>query len=522
MGKSTIKVLLIEDDEDDYVLTKDLLSGISGTEFLIDWISTPEEALAEFKEARHDVFLLDYRLGETTGVELLKSARESGCNIPIVMLTGQEYHEIDEETIRSGAMDYLMKQEINATLLERSIRYAIAWGETRNALRESEQRFRILAEHTTDLISRLSPDGKFRYVSPSSISILGYEPEEMVDHGFIEFCHKKDERIMNLFFQGPLDHPKTLEHRVSHRDGQSLWLETSFKPIKNPKKIEIKEILATSRDITERKKQHTALSQSQKMDAVEVLSAGIAHEINTPLQFVRDNTRFLSDSVSSVLSLIESMKDIANDEPNNFSFDHSEFEFVTEQIPLALKETLEGIDHIVGITTAMKEFSQASSVNREMEVSDINETLKRAAALSSSETTRIAEIQWDLDEKLPPVQCYPDELAQVFINFLVNAAHAIDDKKNNGDREKGEIRIATECKDNDIVVSIADDGIGIPESVQSRIFDPFYTTRDVGKGTGIGLMLAHEVVVKKHKGSINLNSEVGTGSEFCLHIPMSL
>ena len=294
---------------------------------------------------------------------------------------------------------------------------------------------------------------------------------------------------------------------------------------------EISGFIIIGTDITEWRTMENQMLQSQKLQAIGQLAAGIAHEINTPAQYVGDNLRFLKDSFSDLDELSHAYQELTDNlekegkrkkelEVINQIKSEIDIEYLEEEIPRALDQSLEGIEHVAKIVKAMKEFSHPGST--EKTPVDLNKALENVMTISKNEWKYVAELVLDLDPNLPPVPCLPGELNQVFLNLVVNAAHAIAEKIGEQPKEnqKGEIRISTKKNENWAEIRITDTGNGIPESIQSRIFDPFFTTKEVGKGTGQGLAISYSIVVDKHGGSLTFDTEKGKGTTFLIKLPL--
>ncbi|MBF0406652.1 MAG: hypothetical protein HQM10_04815 [Candidatus Riflebacteria bacterium] len=269
---------------------------------------------------------------------------------------------------------------------------------------------------------------------------------------------------------------------------------------------------------------------SQRMEAQGRLAAGIAHEINTPMQYVGDNTRFLGDSFKSFLDLVsfyrstlKSLREsgyISNELDSEISRreNKADLSFLSEEIPKAIIQTLEGVERVSKIVLAMKEFGHPSL--REKAFRDINRGITNTLTISRNEWKYSADIKLDLDQNLPEVFCSIDELNQVFLNMIVNSAHAIDDKIKAGIFEKGLITIKTQQLGKYVEILISDNGSGISKDNLKKIFDPFFTTKEVGKGTGQGLAIAHDVIVNKHGGTLDVESELDRITIFTIKIPV--
>ena len=284
-------------------------------------------------------------------------------------------------------------------------------------------------------------------------------------------------------------------------------------------------------DVTEKLALERELQQSQKLEAVGRLAAGIAHEINTPMQYIGDNIEFLQiafDSLAEVVSLFSKVLSAKSDgaslatlvQEGEELVDSIDLSYLTEQIPQAIEQSLEGAGRVASIVQAMKEFSHPGS--SEKTPTDINECIKSTVTVSRNEWKYVAEMELDLADSLPMVSCLPGEFNQVILNMIVNAAHAIADVVGSDAEEKGTIRLCTRRDGDFVEITLSDTGPGIPEDVRSRIFDPFFTTKEVGKGTGQGLAIAHDVIVDKHDGTLKVDSEVGKGTTFTIQLPLEV
>ena len=282
-------------------------------------------------------------------------------------------------------------------------------------------------------------------------------------------------------------------------------------------------------DITDRKKLETQLQQSQKMEAIGQLAAGIAHEINTPTQFVGDNTRFFQDTFKDLIQIIREYEGlIAKAKSRSLTEAHIaaaekrieeiDLPYLEEEIPIALQHTLKGVDRITKIVQAMKIFSHPGMAVKEP--TDINTEIEKTITITRNEWKYVAEMKTDFDSTMPLVPCYRAELNQVILNMIVNAAHAIAEANQDKASQRGTIHIRTYHRDNWAKIRISDTGAGIPDDIRHKIFDLFFTTKGPGKGSGQGLSICHSVIVEKHKGTLDLESQVGKGTTFIIGLPM--
>ncbi|HEV3344856.1 MAG TPA: ATP-binding protein [Pirellulales bacterium] len=289
-------------------------------------------------------------------------------------------------------------------------------------------------------------------------------------------------------------------------------------------------VVVAHEEVTERNRLQTQLLQAQKLESIGQLAAGIAHEINTPTQYIGDNTRFLQDAFRGLEGLLVEVKRLSTD-PAGLCTDpaglggqlaalaaHADLDYLLDEIPKAISQSLEGIDRVAGIVGAMKEFAHPGTPDKTPV--DLNRAIQSTLTVARNEWKYIADVVTELDESLPPVPCLPGEINQVVLNLVVNAAHAIGDVVSAGKRSKGEIRVATRLDGDFVEIRVADNGTGIPPEVQGKIFDPFFSTKGVGKGTGQGLAISHAVVVEKHGGTITFETEAGHGTTFVVRLPL--
>lgn len=272
------------------------------------------------------------------------------------------------------------------------------------------------------------------------------------------------------------------------------------------------------------------LLQAQKMESIGQLAAGIAHEINTPTQYVCDNVGFVKTATVSLISLLETAQALIDatrekcaEEPAMIAFDTArkqmKVDFLCRQIPGALDESLEGLGHIAKIVSAMKEFSYPS--HNEKEPADVRDIINTTVTVARNEWKYVADVDTHFEDNLPPLPCLRDAIGQAILNLVVNAAHAIADTVQQNVKEKGHILISAARDGDHMEIRVQDDGMGIPTNIRDRIFDPFFTTKPVGKGTGQGLAIVYSIIVDKHQGQIRCESEEGIGTTFILKLPLN-
>ena len=337
------------------------------------------------------------------------------------------------------------------------------------------------------------------------------------------------------------------EDEVTRRDGSSFWLGVAIRPIfdatgrlthsvavgaditakrqESHKKQELQDKLVS--EMRERERMGIELQLAQKLESVGRLAAGIAHEINTPIQYVGDSVHFLRGGFEDFNRLLDGWTEAIAalpDTPEHAALrlavaavtQQRDLEFLRSEIPKSFERTFDGIERVTNIVKAMKEFAHPDT--NEHSPSDLNHALQTTLLVASNEYKYLAKVYTDFAE-LPDVVCNVGELNQVFLNLIVNAAHAIHDAGK--DLTSGEIRISTARAGDSAVIRISDNGCGVPPENLARLYDPFFTTKEVGRGTGQGLAIAHSILVDKHGGDISVQSEVGVGTEFTLRLPVA-
>jgi PAS domain S-box-containing protein len=310
-------------------------------------------------------------------------------------------------------------------------------------------------------------------------------------------------------------------------NGETRLLGLTITPVKVADK-NMTELLIIGSDITSRSALEEQLRQAQKLESVGQLAAGIAHEINTPTQYIGDNVRFLKDAFQDLRSLLASYEQLLLAAKGNAlacetvqevvaAVERADTGYLLDEIPKAIEQTLEGVTRVSRLVSAMKEFSHPGA--KEKNLVDLNHAIESTITVARNEWKYVADLETEFDPALPLIVCHVGEFNQVILNLIVNAAHAIADVVGKGGSEKGKIKVQTRNCPEWAEIRIQDTGSGIPEKVRARIFDPFFTTKEIGKGTGQGLAIARSVVVHKHNGSIHFETEEGKGTTFVIRLP---
>jgi PAS domain S-box-containing protein len=400
-----------------------------------------------------------------------------------------------------------------------------------NALREAERNYRGIFDNAIVGMFQSMPDGRFLSVNPAMAFMFGFDsPEEMIKEASDVFkqCFADPKRREECaFLMRTLGGVHNFDGEAVCGDGSKLWLSMSVRAIRQNGVVVRFEGMCE--DITERNQLREQLFQAQKLESVGQLAAGIAHEINTPTQYIGDNVRFMKDAFSDLKGLLSNYESLLLAAKSGTlsseavqkveeAVGRSDAAYLLEEIPKAIDQTLDGIARVSSIVSAMKEFSHPST--KEKVALDLNHAIQSTITVARNEWKYVADLEMDFDTSLPPVPCQPGEFNQVILNLIVNAAHAIGDAVRQGGPEKGKITVQTRNCSEWAEIRIKDTGTGIPDKIRARIFDPFFTTKEIGKGTGQGLAIARSVIVDKHGGSIHFETEEQKGTTFVVRLPL--
>ncbi len=377
-------------------------------------------------------------------------------------------------------------------------------------------------------IAAIDLEGRVQSWNPAAEGIFGWSADEVVGRP-LPCVPKEDwphlmERLAWLAEGRTLESIRALRQR---KDGTLVFVEGWGASLRRDDGSAIGFVLEYA-DLTERKQLEDQLRQAQKLESIGQLAAGIAHEINTPIQYVGDNTKFLRDAFRSLDTLFQAYDRLLDAARENSVTAElltgvddaavgTDLAFLRDEIPRAIQQSLEGVGQVAQIIRAMKEFSHPGPLERTP--ADLNRALESTALVCRNEWKYVADLETDFDPDLPPVPCLPGDINQVALNLIVNAAHAIADAmRPNG--AKGIITVSTRRDGNWAEIRVRDTGTGIPEKIRGRVFDPFFTTKEVGRGTGQGLAIAHSVIVQKHGGRISFETEMGMGTTFVVRLPL--
>ncbi|MTI21332.1 hybrid sensor histidine kinase/response regulator [Fulvivirga sp. RKSG066] len=477
-GKKTeIKVFLLDDDEDDFIIVEDLLSELNSLLTIsVTWEPDYEKALEIVKTSdEYDICLVDYRLGEYNGLQFIKSLRESGNNIPLILLTGQGDNEIDYEAMKLGASDYLVKGVFDAQLLGRSIRYAINHSQSVRELNANEEKYRSLFMRSVDAIYIINKEHLFIDANPSLENLLGYSRDELMKISMKDtFSSQKAYSYFNQMLAKNL-HVKDFEVKLCTKDDKELDCIINSVALKD-ENDEIYAYQGIVHDLTVRKKAEKELLVAEKLAMTGQIARSMAHEVRNPLTNLN-------------LAMEQLKEEVEDNEDADMYLD-------------IIKRNARRIEQLI---TQMLKSSKPKELNSE-EIC-INDVLEETIAITQDRIKlRGIKLETDFTSFLPKFSADKEQLKTAFLNIIINAIEAMEENE-------GVLRIETHMSADMLMVEVKDNGKGIPEHEIRKLFDPFFT----GKAGGMGLGLTStQNILNSHKAQVDVESEVGVGTTFSI------
>jgi len=409
--------------------------------------------------------------------------------------------------------------------------------ETRDQLKEKEAFLCSVTDNMGEGFLVLDAEGKVTYANPETEWVLGWDTAEMVGRYWHELLVPsqgeapsiENNAISQIFADGI--NRREENARFIHKDGRSIPVayavsarregETSLGVV-----LTFTDISERKRVEAERNRLERQLNQTHKMEAVGQLAGGIAHEINTPIQYIGDNLRFIKEAMGDVNRLMDAHVELLHqaeqvdllkpkvDQVRRVA-EEIDFDYLKEETPKTIEQSLSGVEQVARIVLAMKEFAHPGS--KQKSLADLNRIVSNAVAVCKNEWKYVADMELRLAPDLPQIECLGGEISQVVLNLVINAAHAITAAERG---TKGLISISSAVVGDQAEIRISDNGTGIPVSIRDSIFNPFFTTKDVGKGTGQGLAISQDIVMVKHRGRLWFETAVGVGTTFIMQLPL--
>jgi PAS domain S-box-containing protein len=504
MNEPPVKVLLVDDDEDDFVITRGLISEIGGRRYQLEWVNNYTDGLHAIQHREYDLCLLDYRLGEFTGLDLLRESRNFRLRAPMILLTGQGDHEIDLEAMKAGAADYLIKGQLTANQLDRAMRYAMERNRAEERLRRERDLISRIMETSPVGIVVADQAGKITFANHCAEETLGLTREAIERRS----CSVLDWRVADaegMPQEGrPLPLRQLLEtgqpvkdayHSVELPGSRRVVLSTNATPLFNAAGKNDGLVVAVE-NIMEHLALEAQLRQSQKMELVGQLAAGVAHDINNVLTVIQGHTGLLLHATPPEGPSAKSLNQIAA-----------------------------ASDRAAGFVRHLLMFSRKQVAQTKL--LDVNAVLQNIAAILPPMLGEQIALELHCQPALPLVAADASMTEQIVMNLAVNARDAMS--------QGGTLSIATSAMDVPIALTrqnpdahpgrfvclcVRDTGCGMEHKVIKRIFEPFFTTKEIGKGTGLGLSTVYGIV-RQHQGWIEVESEVGVGTVFKVFLPVA-
>ena len=471
--RKEIKILIVDDDEDDFFLTKGYIRKIDGTDFNVDWCFRFDEALEKIRLGQYDIYFIDYRLGAKTGLDLLQEAMKLNCEKPLILLTGKGNQKIDLEAMQAGATDYLIKSDLNSEKIERCIRYAMERTFSLQQLKANERKFRSIFEKSKDAVFLADENLVFRAINKAASDMLGYSSSRFLQMSLYDLLANPGDAEMvrkQLFEYGEIN-DREIELLTMDSERLSCILSVSRETEMNGTSY----TQGIIHDITNMKKAEKSTLQIEKMRAAGRLVSTLAHEVRNPLNNIN-------------LSVSQLMADLTNEDSRMFL------------------DIVERSSHrIADIITELL------SSSRPAELVLVRTTLQdiiRETLIMASDRLSLKKINTDIRYPEIPlfIEADGEKLKIAFLNIIINAVEAM--KESTG--------VLTVCFDSDDLyhrVRIGDNGVGIDEENLSRLFEPYFTSKRNGLGLGLASTLN---IIQSNRGVIEVQSEVGGGTTFTL------
>jgi len=471
-----VRVLVIDDDEDDFFIISDYIKSIEYGNFAIDWCYSYQEAVKIIGTHQHDIYFVDYRLGIKTGLDLLKDAMALQCEEPIILLTGKGNPEVDREAMRIGAMDYLIKSDLNTEKLERCIRYSLERSSSTKALRHSERKYRSIFESSKDAVFITDSTLKFKDMNAATSEILSYSKEELLNFTLFDLIEGEELKARvksKLEEEGEVVDLEIVV--IDNQHEKKICILSAARQTENDNEIYVQGII---HDITNLKRAEKAAMYAEKLAAAGRLVRMLAHEVRNPL--------------NNIQMSVEHLDSAGIPEDDKVFYD-------------IIKRNVKRIDDIIA-----ELLDSYRPTEKKLQVTDLKNVVAQSVqnALDRIKLKGIVvEENYPTDRFILPVD--EEKLKIAFLNILVNAAEAIQ-------ASDGKIIVSLEEKDSNYVVEITDNGSGIPPEILSKLFEPYFTSKRNGMGLGLASTLN---IIQSHHGTVDVKSKLNIGTTFTITLP---
>ncbi|HEY4148607.1 MAG TPA: ATP-binding protein [Chitinophagaceae bacterium] len=472
MSKTTqaVRILIIDDDEDDFFITSEYIRAIEGQTFVIDWCHNYQDGIDNICNSRYDLYLVDYRLGAKTGLDLLKEAMLCHCEDPIILLTGKGNQYIDIEAMQAGAVDYLLKPELNTEKLERCIRYSLERSVSTKALRANERKFRGIFEKSKDMVFLADENMVFKDVNPASSVLLGYTKEELLRLSLFSLLNTENKLMIRqeLAEAGYLD-DKEIELFTNRREKKVCIISVSREKESNGSTY----LQGIIHDITNLKKAEKVTLQIEKLGATGRLVRTLAHEVRNPL--------------------------------NNIQLALDQIEPTMQDLPLYLDIIARNSKRIGALISELLDSARPTEIVKQKKALQEIVDASIAVALDRINLKKIT-YRISYPEKPAYIMADTEKLKIAFLNIIINAVEAMEEST-------GMLEISIADDPHSHQVYIKDNGCGITEENLSRLFEPYFTSKRNGMGLGLATSLN---IIQSHKASVEVQSSPNQGTTFML------
>jgi two-component system, NtrC family, sensor kinase len=530
---------IIDSENGESIIARELESeGFLFKAVTVNSVDSFKDTLSEFQP---NLVITDYLHSHYDGITAISQSKRLFSDTLFFILT-ETISEFDAiECIKAGVSNIINKDQISSILMivQETQKYQQANLEKKQVeeqLARERETLSISLASIGEAIVTINLAGEIVLFNNAAQQITEYAQLEAVGKPASEILHILDGKT-NKCLEDPISYLLDIDetpdlnnppHRpvLMTKNNKKKLISGKITPIRVDQHIHAGYVLVFD-DVTEKELIAAQSMLSSKMESIGQLAAGIAHEINTPIQYLGDNLNYIQHALQAYIDTDQKQNEFINSlissnqearEISNFRNSQRIGHF-NKEIPNAIQESFEGLERVRKIVMAIREFSHPSQKGKAY--SDINKSVQTTVTISRNEWKYCADLVTDLDPKLPMVFCRIDELSQVLLNMIVNATHAIQEKQKGTDKEKGKISIKTSLENENILISIMDSGCGISDKIVNRIFDPFFTTKEVGKGTGQGLSLAYNIIVNHHHGAIHVFTEENKGTTFTIEIPLA-
>lgn len=532
--------ILIVDDE--LAIRKLLTRYLESTSYECHAVDSVESAKEILGRKNFDLLLCDLKMPGESGLDLVLYAKTHYPEMGRIMITGFGSPEISNEILQVGVYGYIIKPVTRNEVLitvENSLRHLRLDRHMQACRIELEQKISGQMEKLAAIMNNLSVG-----VAMFDIKLSIVELNRRLQQWFPDSapgqkipCSNNGQCSQNNTY---CDDCPMIEIFRTGGTGEAVRSiateqgEREFRMVTSPIFDQAGHIyagIALYEDITEKMLLERDLRQAQKLEAVGQLAAGIAHEINTPIQYVGDNISFIRDSLTDIIRVVDTYDQFWRElvekggVPDEMGrqmakiISDADLDYLWEELPKTIDQSLDGVHRVEKIVRAMKDFSHPG--DEEKTPIDINKLLQTTITVCRNEWKYVAEMETELAAELPLVQGFAADISQVFLNLIVNGAHAIGEFTESGKKGLGKITLRTSRADNGVQIRIQDSGGGIPAKIQDRIFEPFFTTKIRGKGTGQGLAIAKRIIVDRHHGTLSFETTQGSGTTFIIELPVA-